>query len=279
MAAACRFGTKNRLLKELSSGDLGLLEPHLEHIDLPLRHDMEKPNRRIENVHFIETGIASIVGTQPNGVAVEIGIVGCEGMTGMPVLLGTDRSPHSTYTQLKGSGQKIAASRLLHAMEESPPMKMIFLKYIQAFTVQTAHTAIANARAKLHERLARWILMAHDRIEGDTLGLTHEFLSLMLAVRRAGVTETIHVLEAQDLIEARGAEITVRNRNHGSQQKGARKGCRTLLWHSRSRISPAVQFMKSGGELAQAPLYREPRLHCHAGAFAVAAISASTGVR
>jgi CRP-like cAMP-binding protein len=212
MAAASGFTNGNRLLHALSSDDGALLAPHLRPVDLPLLRDMEKPNRLIDDVFFMETGIASVVGIQPNGTSVEIGLVGCEGMSGTAIVLGTDRSPHATYVQLKGTGQKLAAGALQKAIGESPSLRTRLLKYAQAFAIQTAHTAIANARAKLHERLARWILMAHDRVSGDTLSLTHEFLSLMLAVRRAGVTEAIHVLIKQKLIRVQRGEITVLNR-------------------------------------------------------------------
>src|SRR4051794_31322579 len=210
MAPASRF--TNRLLQTLSADDLALLAPHLEPIDMPVHRDMEKPNRRIEDVFFMETGIASVVGQQPNGAVAEIGLVGYEGMSGTAIVLGTDRSPHSTYIQVKGTGHRLAASDLQKAMGESRSMQTVLLKFAQAFAIQTAHTAIANARAKLHERLARWLLMAHDRVPGDVLPLTHEFLSLMLAVRRAGVTEAINVLKQGALIEAHRAEIRVLNR-------------------------------------------------------------------
>jgi CRP-like cAMP-binding protein len=213
MAAASDVTNGNRLLHALSSGDRALLDPHLRPVNMPLLFNMEKPNRLIDDVFFMETGVASVVGIQPSGTAVEIGLVGREGMSGAAIVLGTDRSPHATYIQLKGTGQKLAAGALQRAMGESPSLQTVLLKYVQAFAVQTAHTAIANARAKLHQRLARWILMAHDRVSGDKLSLTHEFLSLMLAVRRAGVTEAIHVLIKQKLIKAHRGEITVLNRN------------------------------------------------------------------
>jgi CRP-like cAMP-binding protein len=212
MATTSRFANGNRLLQALSAGDLAALQPHLALVDLPLRRDIEKPNRRIEDVVFMEAGIASVVAIQSNGAAVEIGLIGCEGMSGTAIVLGNDRSPHSTYIQLAGKGQRIVASELRKAMDARPSLNAALLKFVQAFMVQTAHTAIANARAQLHERLARWLLMAHDRVSGNTIALTHEFLSLMLAVRRAGVTEAVHVLKQQNLIAYRRAEITIVNR-------------------------------------------------------------------
>jgi CRP-like cAMP-binding protein len=91
-------------------------------------------------------------------------------------------------------------------------MRSLFLKFVQVFMVQTAHTAIANARARLDQRLARWVLMAHDRIGTETLELTHEFLSLMLGVRRAGVTEALQSLKRQKLIDTGRNKIVLRDR-------------------------------------------------------------------
>jgi len=97
-------------------------------------------------------------------------------------------------------------------MEQRPAIRSLLLKYVQAFMTQAAHTAVANARARIHERLARWILMSHDRVQGNTMTLTHEFLALMLAVRRPGVTQSINALKQQKLISATRGHITVLNR-------------------------------------------------------------------
>jgi CRP-like cAMP-binding protein len=212
MAAASYFKNGNRLLQALSTSDQELLQPNLVQVSLPLRQDLEKPNKPIPDVYFMERGIASVVSRDPNGNEVEIGLVGCEGMTGCAVVLGNDRTPHSTYIQVAGEGQRISANQLRSAMQESSTMRSTFLKYVQFFTVQASHTAVANARGKLTERLARWLLMTHDRVRGNEMPLTHEFLSVMLAVRRAGVTEAIHDLASQGLITASRGHITVLNR-------------------------------------------------------------------
>jgi CRP-like cAMP-binding protein len=203
---------RNRLLAALSETDRALLRPHLRQIDLPVRHGLEKPNRPITTVFFMEAGIASVVAIQGDEKRVEVGLVGREGMSGTAVVLGGDQSPHDTYIQAAGEGQQIAASELRKAMRASNTLHALLLKYVQVFMVQTAHTAIANARTNLNQRLARWLLMAHDRIHDDTLPLTHEFLSLMLAVRRAGVTEVLRNLKLQKLIETGRNKIVVRDR-------------------------------------------------------------------
>jgi CRP-like cAMP-binding protein len=203
---------RNRLLRSLSSADLALLEPHLRPVILNLRHVLEKPNRRIDDVYFMDVGIASVVAVQDGNSRVEVGLIGCEGMSGTSVVLGADSSPHETYIQVAGEAQQMTAENLQMAMETSRSLHTTLLKYVQAFMVQTTHTAIANARAKLDQRLARWILMAHDRVAANKLPLTHEFLSLMLGVRRAGVTDALHDLSSRGLIEAHRGEIIVRNR-------------------------------------------------------------------
>jgi CRP-like cAMP-binding protein len=202
----------NRLLSYLSADDLQLLQRHLTPVALPLRKDLEKPNRRIEDVYFPDAGIASVIAIQTAGTRVEVGLVGCEGMTGASVVLGADSSPHATYIQVAGQGQHIKTKNLQRAMNESKSLHGLLLRYVHSFMIQTAHTAISNAKATIEQRLARWLLMADDRINNSALPLTHEFLGLMLGVRRAGVTEALHDLADRGLIEANRGQIVLLNR-------------------------------------------------------------------
>jgi CRP-like cAMP-binding protein len=126
--------------------------------------------------------------------------------------------------QVAGEGQRIAAPDLRRAMQSSGSLHAVLLKFVQVFMVQTAHTAIANARAHIDQRLARWILMAHDRTRDDTLPLTHEFLALMLGVRRPGVTETVQSLKRQGLIDSSRNRIVVLNRKGIEQAAGESYG-------------------------------------------------------
>jgi CRP-like cAMP-binding protein len=214
----------NKMLAALSSKDLALLTPHLRELPLPLRYELERPGRRIENVYFIESGIASVVAEQSDEVLAEVGLIGCEGMSGMAILLGADPTPHSTYMQVAGEGQKISTKDFRGALKASDTMRDIFLKYVHVFMMQTSQTAITNSRRSLTQRLARWILMAHDRSRDNTIPLTHEFLSLMLGVRRAGVTETLQILKQQKLIETGRNLIVVRNRSGLQKTAGAAYG-------------------------------------------------------
>jgi CRP-like cAMP-binding protein len=222
--SAISYQSGNRLLSSLSKADLGLLLPDLEAVSLDLRKVLERPNKRIEDVYFPDAGFASVVAVQPKQTKVEVGLIGREGMTGLPVVLGNHKTPHETYIQAAGHGQRINATKLRKAMAASSSLQSLLLKFVQAFMVQTAQTAISNARAKLNERLARWILMADDRIDGSRLPLTHEFLSLMLGVRRAGVTEALHALESEGLIRASRGEIIVRSRKGIERRAGGSYG-------------------------------------------------------
>jgi CRP-like cAMP-binding protein len=204
---------RNRLLAALSPNDLALLQPHLRSLAVAVRHEIERPNRRIDAVYFMDAGIASVVAVQADETQVEVGLVGPEGVTGTAVVLGGDQSPHSTYIQVAGEAQCIKANELRKAMKASDTLHALLLKYVQAFMVQTTHTAIANAHAQIDRRLARWILMAHDRTGNKTLPLTHEFLALMLGVRRPGVTEALQSLKRHKLIETGRNQIIMLNRN------------------------------------------------------------------
>jgi CRP-like cAMP-binding protein len=205
-----RFG--NRLLAALSPADLKSLQPLLQRVPLRLRQELERPNRPIDDAYFPLVGIISVVAVQSKDTRVEVGLIGCEGMTGTSIVLGNDRSPHETYIQVQGEAERITAANLRDAMKASDSLRNVLLRYVQVFMVQTAHTAIANARTRVDARLARWLLMAHDRVRDNTLPLTHEFLALMLGVRRAGVTEALHSLASQKFIAAGRGEVVVLNR-------------------------------------------------------------------
>ena len=151
-------------------------------------------------------------------------MIGREGMTGLPIVLGDDRSPYATYIQLAGTGKCVAAEDLRRAIQTSVSLRDSLLKFVQAFGVQTSHTAICNVQSKLDVRLARWLLMAQDRAESDRLALTHEFLSLMLGVRRSGVTQALQGLREQGLISYGRGEIVVKDRKGMERAAGKTYG-------------------------------------------------------
>jgi CRP-like cAMP-binding protein len=203
---------RNRILSRLPSSDWALLEPHLEHVELPLRKPLEARNRRIDHAYFLDYGIASVVAHGANDTSIEVGLIGSEGMTGLAVVMGADRATHSTYMQVAGTGHRVPAETLREVIQQSGQLQRTFLRFAHAFFIQTTYTALTNGRSKVEERLARWLLMAHDRIEGDELPLTHEFLAIMLGVRRAGVTTALNTLANRGLIQSRRRIIRIADR-------------------------------------------------------------------
>jgi CRP-like cAMP-binding protein len=201
---------RNRLLATLAPADLALLEPQLNQVTLERRKRLELPNKTIQDVYFMEHGIASVVALSDSKG--EIGLIGCEGVSGMAVILGNHRSPHSTFMQVAGDGQRISVAAMRAAMSASPTLQNLLLRYAQSFMIQTAHTAAANVNAPGERRLARWLLMAHDRIDGDEIPLTHEFISIMLGTRRPGVTEAMRSLAHRGLIKTARGLITLIDR-------------------------------------------------------------------
>jgi CRP-like cAMP-binding protein len=203
---------RNRLLAALSPRDFKLLSPHLESLSLEVRHSIEQRNKPIKHVYFMEEGITSVVAVGDDGKEIEVGLIGREGMTGIVVVMGNHQSPHSVYVQVRGHAQRMGAAEFRKALGASKTLRTLLLKFAQSFMVQTAHTAIANGRANVEQRLARWVLMARDRVDYDELPLTHEFLSLMLGVRRAGVTVALNELEERAVIKANRGHVKVLDR-------------------------------------------------------------------
>jgi CRP-like cAMP-binding protein len=203
----------NLLLRALAQADFALLEPHLEREQLKLKDPIFDPNVPIERVYFLEEGVASIISEQEGGDQVEVGLFGREGMSGAAVIMGAEQSPHASMIQVGNPAAYVMpSSRLLAACDKSVTMRRLMMRYAQSLNVQAAMTAASNAHYALPERLARWLLMCHDRTEGDRMELTHEFLSMMLAVRRSGVTVTLHTLEATGAIRSDRGVVTVTNR-------------------------------------------------------------------
>lgn len=201
----------NQLLASLPAPMLDRLQPHLEKVPMALRQVIEEPGKPIPHVFFPLSGITSVVAGDADQ-RIEIGIIGRDGMTGVSLLLGADRSPHQSFVQIAGDGLRIAVGAFKSALDADLAMHKTFLLYARSFMLQTAQTALANGRFTIKERLARWLLMTQDRTQDNEIPLTHEFLSVMLGVRRPGVTIALHSLEGAKLIRNRRGRIVIRDR-------------------------------------------------------------------
>ena len=205
-------GSRNCLLAALSHTDRILLTPALETIGLDARQVLETPSDPISHVYFVESGLVSVVGTTVPDHRIEVGMVGYEGMTGLSIVLGDDCSANETLVQSAGSAMRLSAKSLRQMMAASPSLTATLLRYVHVFMVQGSQTALANGRGRLDERLARWLLMWHDRVREDDLVITHEFLSVLLGVRRQGVTVTLHDLEGKGLIRSTRSHVRIIDR-------------------------------------------------------------------
>jgi CRP-like cAMP-binding protein len=203
----------NLLLASLSPADFAVLEPRLDRVPLRTDEVMLKPNCAIERIYFPESGVVSFHEILQDGSRVGVAIIGFEGFTGWPALLGIDQSAHEASVAIGGgSARSISPADLLHACSERQAINMLLLRYIHCFISQMGRTIMSNLNDPVGKRLARWLLMNHDRLEGDRIDLTHQQLGIMLGVRRATVTDTLHLLEGEGLIRSRRNLIEVRDR-------------------------------------------------------------------
>ena len=212
MSQPQQSSVRNRLLKALSPDDFDLLQPHLEPITTALRQPLIASNAPVKQLFFPEIGFSSIT-TQGSEGRVETGLIGREGLVGAwPILLGSDRTPHDHFVQGAGEMLSITTQALCAAISRSASLHKLLLRSIQVQLTQTSQTAYANASQTIDVRLARWLLMCHDRLDGDELVITHEFLSMMLGTTRSSTTLAVQALEGHRLIKARRGRITILDR-------------------------------------------------------------------
>ncbi len=203
---------RNRLLKAFPPEDFARIAPHLESTDLPMQEPLIRSGVAVEHLYFPEDGICSITASGSDG-RVEVGMIGREGVVGVvPVLTGGGQVPHDHFVQVPGLAHRIGAGPLCAAIEESDPLRRLLLRYLQVEVVQVRQTAFANASFTIEARLARWLLMCHDRLDGDDVLIKHEFLGMMLGVQRSGVTLALQNLEGAGRIRSRRGCITVLDR-------------------------------------------------------------------
>jgi CRP-like cAMP-binding protein len=211
-AEATPAAPRNRLLAALPPEVLAALWPRLEPVELPLRRVLHTAGEPITAVYFPETGYASALAYMEDGDAAEVGLVGREGMVGLPVLLGAECDDIEAMVQCPGTALRMGAAAFRDELERTPAFRTLLLRYALVHHGQVARTAACNGRHPIEQRLARWLLMAHDRSEGDEFPMTHEFLSMMLGVRRAGVTVAAGALQRAGLIRYERGRMEIADR-------------------------------------------------------------------
>ncbi|ARO27621.1 Crp family transcriptional regulator protein (plasmid) [Rhizobium sp. TAL182] len=203
---------ENRLLALLPENEYSAVVAHLEPCDIPRGFIIVEAGATIEHAYFPCSGIGSVINISPEGNRVEAGLFGRDGFAPTAAAIEAPVSILEVAVQVPGSAYRLPQGRLLDLMQTQPMFANLLHKSLHVLAIQAGFTALSNAVHAIDERLARWILMCHDRIDGNELALTHDFIALMLAVRRPSVTTALHVLEGNRFIRSVRGLVIVRDR-------------------------------------------------------------------
>lgn len=210
--SSLRAAKSNRILAALPRAALERIIPDLEVRPLAMRQVLQPRARPLEQVVFPVAGVASMISMGDSGKSVEVATIGCEGMVGLPLFLGGKSAAVEVFMQVPGEGLHLSADAFRGHVEREAALARLLLLYTQALLTQVAQCSACNCHHPVGQRCARWLLQTHDRVTGNVFPLTHEFLGLMLGVRRASVTHTARALQARGLISYQRGFITVLDR-------------------------------------------------------------------
>jgi CRP-like cAMP-binding protein len=202
----------NGLLRRLSPESAEAVMREMSRVHLPLGFEIHRPGEPMDALYFMESGITSLVHVV-DGEQAEVGMIGREGAVGSSVALGIRQSPHRAQVQIPGFGLRIEAAAFLDLVERFPALGEVVRHSLLVLLLQVSETAYCNARAFADRRLARWLLMCHDRADGPNIPLTHEYLATMLGTGRGAVTLSMHRLEGDNLIKATRGNVRILDRN------------------------------------------------------------------
>lgn len=204
---------RNLLLRFLDADAFASLSPHLDRVPVREGEVVGKAGEPISSAYFPEHAVIGFIDPLEDGNQVGFAVTGYEGMTGWPIFLETERSPgDSIVTVGGGTAIRAPAAALIETCSRHPESRALFLRYVQTLIVQVARTAASNLRDPVETRMARWLLMNHDRLVGDEIDLTHKHIAAMLGVRRASITDALHLLEGRGAIKASRGHIVIRDR-------------------------------------------------------------------
>ena len=213
------FSTGNLLLDRLPAAQYGDLLRQMNPQKLDSGRLIYEARKPIEYAWFPTSGAFSSVAVMMNGDMIEVATIGKEGAMGLPAFVEAQTSPNRMFCQVPGAALKIEAHALMKAAQADGPLRNTLFKYQAAFSFQVSQSVACNGRHVLTERCCRWLLMTHDRVDGDEIQLTHEYLAIMLGVRRASVTDVVQELKERGLIGTARGVITVLDR--AGLEKGA----------------------------------------------------------
>lgn len=202
----------NQLLAVLPSEEYQRLVPHLELVSLERDQVLYELEEFIEYVYFPNQALVSLITIMENGAVVEVGVVGREGLVGLPVCWGGNTITNQAIVQIPGTALRLKAEYLKNEFDRGGKLQYIILRYMQALFTHTSHSVACNRLHTIEQRLARWLLTVQDRVQSDELPLTQEFLSYMLGTRRSGVTEAASALSQARMISYSRGKIKIRDR-------------------------------------------------------------------
>ena len=205
--------TGNQLLRCMDPADFALLQPFATRVPLAREEKLASAGAEIGFICFPEGAVAGFLDVLDDGRKLALGIVGREGFIGWPLLMGNDRWPYDVEVRAETSTAiRIDGREFLAAVGGSMRLRELLLRFAGTFMAQMGRTIVSNLIHPIERRTARWILLYHDRVDGDEIAMTHEELSLMLGVRRASVTDALHVLEGEQAIRNMRRRVIVRDR-------------------------------------------------------------------
>jgi CRP-like cAMP-binding protein len=213
LAQETQLGRGNVLLDGLGDDLWHAFQPMMERVSIELLQFLEIPGRAVEHVYFPVSSLVSVLNTSPKGQQIEIGLVGSEGLVGIAAILGSTVSIFETVVRAPGETWRIGAKEFQTFVSSHRDFQGRLLGYVHAFLGQMAATAIASGHTTIEARLARWLVMASDRLHSDEIVVTHGELSRTLAVRRSGITMAFHALEAKGLIKSRRGFVRILDRD------------------------------------------------------------------
>lgn len=203
---------KNRLLSALPPAEIEMMSKRLTLVTLDLGQTLHRHGDLIDQVYFVETGFISALAVLSDGHPLEIGLIGSEGVAGFSVVLGGTTAYAETMCQTEGRAYRMPAEGLKEAFEKGPVLRDLMLRYALLFQIQVAQTAACNGHHALEQRLARWLLSAHDRSRVAQLSLTQDLIAVMLGVRRATVSIAASTLQRAGVIRYQHGKITILDR-------------------------------------------------------------------
>jgi CRP-like cAMP-binding protein len=213
MSANSKVQSSNRILAALPADEYERLLPHLKPVILEYRQVLYKPHKTIQYSYFPEDSVISMVSSGMDKTVVEVGLAGREGMVCVATFLGANSSPHQGIVQGQGTAMRIKASVLREEFKRGGRLQDLLLRYTQAHLVQIAQTSVCNRLHALEARLSRWLLMVHDRVDGDEFLLTQDIISIMLGAQRTGVTDAAGTLQKKRIISYSRGRMTILNRH------------------------------------------------------------------